>query len=58
MDGRGNGGKDCGAKERSRDHSGEVVVVVGRQVVAVDKHVVDGLPQSKRENIEANETKR
>lgn len=48
MDGRRHGSGDAGAQERSGDRSGEVVVVVGRQVLAVDQHVVDGLKESKK----------
>lgn len=49
MDGRRQGGNDRGAQERSGDHSGEVVVVVGRQVVAVNQHIVYGLNTARQE---------
>lgn len=40
---RGNGGDDGGSQERSGDHSWEIVVVVGCQVLAVHQQVVDCL---------------
>lgn len=43
MGGRGYGCDDGGAEERSGNHPGEVVVVVRRQIVAMNQHVVDGL---------------
>lgn len=48
LEGCGHGGNDRGTQERSGHHSGEVVVVVGRQVMAVDQHVVDGLEKNDR----------